>query len=108
MFPLIFLSLCVHKISCVQHLTSNHLRLERHEKICANTLLKENFCALQVFCVRSSHDLCACAQLRGNIDPNYVTLSACLFVMLERSHTRQLLRPSTSSQGCGCVTTGTL
>ena len=28
MFPLIFQSLCVHKISCVQHFTSTHLYLE--------------------------------------------------------------------------------
>ena len=30
MFPLIFLSLCAYKVSCVQHFTSTHLYLERH------------------------------------------------------------------------------
>ena len=49
MFLPIFYSLCVQKISCVQHFTSTHLYLE------FKYFLKENLCAR------------TCAQLRGNI-----------------------------------------
>jgi len=38
MFPLIFKSLCPHKISCVQHFTSTRLYLEQHVLICAKNI----------------------------------------------------------------------
>jgi len=67
MFPLIFQSLCVHKISFVQHFTRTHLYLEWREW---NIFGKEHLCALQVsLCAFVSMLVCVrrCAQLRGNI-----------------------------------------
>ena len=70
MFPAIFLkSVCTQNFLCAtfyQHCcrfrTTCMKCVQKH-------FLKENICALQVFCVRSSDNLCGCAraQLRGNI-----------------------------------------
>src|SRR6218665_3058953 len=68
MLPLIFQSLCGHKISFVQHFTRIHLYLEQriglYEIMCKLFFRRNILCALQVF-------LCALvlwlAQFRGNI-----------------------------------------
>ena len=68
MFPLIFQSVCAHKISVVQHFTITQLCLERHERNMCKSIFERNIYVHSKFaCVRSSHDLCAHAQLRGNI-----------------------------------------
>jgi len=65
MFPLIFQSLCVHKISFVQYFTRTHLYLEwRIWNMCKIIFVRSKFS-----CVHLSHGLCvgAQAQPRGNI-----------------------------------------
>ena len=71
MFPIIFQSLCAHKISFVQHFTRTHLYLEwRIWNMGKTHFWKEHLCALQVFLsALTSQPLCARtrAQLRENI-----------------------------------------
>jgi len=77
MFPLIFQSLCGHKISFVQHFTSAHSSVigMTFMKFVQKHVWKEHLCALQVFlCALISGLVCTrtCVQLRGNIGSNLV------------------------------------
>ena len=68
MFPVIFKSLCAHKISFGQHFTRTHLYLERRVwNLCKNMFGRNIYVRSKFSCVRSSHGLCARAQLRVNI-----------------------------------------
>src|SRR6218665_173487 len=82
MFPLIFQSLCAHKISFVQHDTWTHLYLVTACMQCLQKhFWKEYLCALQVFlCAFVSRLVCACTHahslkgtlLRSRDRPNFV------------------------------------
>src|SRR6218665_3615872 len=61
MYPLIFESLCAHKISFVQHFTRTHVYGTTWMKLCANILGRNIYVRLKFSSVRSSHGLCASA-----------------------------------------------
>src|SRR6218665_1482051 len=69
MLPLIFQSLCGHKISFVQHFTRIHLYLEQRiglYEICVNSFFEGTFYVRSKFsCGPSSYGLCARVHARS-------------------------------------------
>ena len=58
MFPLIFQSLCAHKISVVQHFTRTRLYKNGVYEICAKTFLEGKFMCAQSFLVCARLAVC--------------------------------------------------
>ena len=97
MFPLIFQSLCAHKISSVQHFTWTRLHLElRVWNMFKRHFWSEYLCALQVFlCALVAWPMHARthAQLRGNIGQKWrrgirVAAVFCFYVAFPLHHFR--------------------
>src|SRR6218665_1965315 len=64
--PSIFQSLCVHKISVVQHFSRTPLYLKQRVQSMCKIIFGTNICVRSKFsCVRSSHGLCACAHVHS-------------------------------------------
>ena len=60
MVPLTFYSLCAHKISFVQHLTTVNLYVELSVRnMCKHIFKRNTYVCSKFSCVRSSHDQCA-------------------------------------------------
>ena len=66
MFPLIFYSMCAHKISFMQHLTTNNLCVKLIVRnMCKHIFRKNIYVHSKSSCVPSSHDQCARAHVHG-------------------------------------------